>query len=91
MQRSDFHTRIYDFQTVILRLYAPVFGGNSYENDKFLSFFVYILYTFGTDFRHNYFDCDKKVTICTKFVFFRRIKVLKIWTSKRYSLSMTRT
>ena len=53
--------------------------------------FVYILYTFGTDFRHNYFDCDKKVTICTKFVFFRRIKVLKIWTSKRYSLSMTRT
>lgn len=38
MQRSDFHTRIYDFQTVILRLYAPVFGGNSYENDKFLSF-----------------------------------------------------
>ena len=29
---------IYDFQTVILRLYAPVFGGNSYENDKFLSF-----------------------------------------------------
>ena len=53
--------------------------------------FSYILYTFGTDFRHNYFDCDKKVTICTKFVFFRRIKVLKIWTSKRYSLSMTRT
>ena len=57
------------------------------KNDKFLSFFVYILYTFGTDFRHNYFDCDKKVTICTKFVFFRRIKVLKIWTSKRRSPS----
>ena len=30
------------------------------KTTNFLSFFVYILYTFGTDFRHNYFDCDKK-------------------------------
>ena len=29
MQRSDFHTRIYDFQTVILRLYVDEKGNKT--------------------------------------------------------------